>query len=84
MKKIVSLVVSLFLLFSTVFPNSTFADDLDEKLSSAEITEYGGDKIFVLLEPNYASQVSVTLNSNGNFTYAICGDEEAWQTTREF
>lgn len=47
-------------------------------------SEYGGDKILVLLEPNSASQVSVTLNSKGNFSYMLGGGADAWQSTREF
>lgn len=46
--------------------------------------EYGGDKVLVLLEPSYASHESVTLNSNGNFTYVLEGDEMSWIGTFEF
>lgn len=40
--------------------------------------------ILVLLEPNGGVRKSVTLNSSGNFYYALSGSSNAWQYTRMF
>ena len=45
---------------------------------------FGNSKILVLLEPNGGIRKSVTLNSNGNFSYTLGGDRLSWQFTLEF
>lgn len=42
------------------------------------------ERILILLEPNGGVHKSVTLNSSGNFYYALGGGSNAWRKTIEF
>lgn len=79
--------------FSRVKYNIDNGDPMDLGMVEHEVAligyeewndEYGGDKVLILLEPNIASTVSVTLNSSGNFSYTFGGMNDSWKETFEF
>lgn len=47
-------------------------------------SNYGGDRVLILLEPNGGRRESVTIDDSGNFTYILSGYSFSWENTIEF